>query len=200
MTSYGKMRRNPVRNQIDYILINKRHLQFVTNSRSYNNTQTISDHNLVIMNLRLELNKLRRPKKDPIPEINIENFKKPSFRESYQSKIIEIQNSETEKCTKGSDIWLNVVNTCNEAGKETLGMKERTKKNKENKEISNLKERRQSLRTNMNFCNSVEVRKQMANQIIDINKKIKQTLKEAEEKEVNDKLKHLESIKDDNTK
>ena len=200
MTSYGKIRRNPVRNQIDYILINKRHLQFVTNSRSYNNTQTISDHNLVIMNLRLELNKLRRPKKDPIPEINIENFKKPSFRESYQSKIIEIQNSETEKCTKGSDIWLNVVNTCNEAGKETLGMKERTKKNKENKEISNLKERRQSLRTNMNSCNSVEVRKQMTNQIKDINKKIPQVLKEAEEKEVDDKLKHLESIKDDNTK
>merc|ERR1711937_286734 len=112
-------------NQIDYILIDKRHLRFVTNSRSYNNTKTNSDHNLVIMNLRLELNRLNRPRKDPTPEINIENFKKPSFRERYKNKIIEIQNNETEKYTNGSDIWLNVVKTCNEAGKETLGMKEK---------------------------------------------------------------------------
>ena len=200
MTSYGQLRRNPIRNQIDYILIDKRHLQFVTNSRSYNNIHTKSDHNLVIMNIKLELSILNRPKKDLSQEINVENFKKSECTNSYKNKVIEIQNKTTVKSANNNEKWFNVVSTCNEAGKETLGTKERTKQKQENKDISNLKERRQSLKTNISSCNSEEARKQMENQRKDIKKKITKKLKEAEEKDLDDKLQHLESIKDENTK
>ena len=54
-TKDGEERRNPHRNQIDYILVRKRNMQQVTNSRSYphNNTMT-SDHRPVIMNINLK--------------------------------------------------------------------------------------------------------------------------------------------------
>ena len=71
----GELRKNPIRNQIDYILINNRYLQFVTNSRSYNHLQTDSDHNLVMMNLRIKFSKLNKPKIDVAPRINKELLK-----------------------------------------------------------------------------------------------------------------------------
>ena len=54
----------PVRNQIDFILVNRKYLQFVTNARSYNNINTITDHNLIdiITNMNLELPKKEKKK------------------------------------------------------------------------------------------------------------------------------------------
>ena len=67
-TKNGEIRKNPLRNQIDYVLIDKRHLQFVTDARSVNNFRTETDHNIVIMKLRLQLSKLNKKKKSPTPQ------------------------------------------------------------------------------------------------------------------------------------
>ena len=50
----GEIRRNPYRNQIDYIIIKRRHVSAITNSRSYHNIATQTDHRLVIMNIRFK--------------------------------------------------------------------------------------------------------------------------------------------------
>ena len=51
----GEIRRNPLHNQIDYILLDRKYARFITNARSYNNVATSSDHNMVIMNLKMEV-------------------------------------------------------------------------------------------------------------------------------------------------
>ena len=43
----GTWRRNPYKNQIDHIMINKQFRRFVTNSRSYGGIKTSTDHKLV---------------------------------------------------------------------------------------------------------------------------------------------------------
>ena len=43
----GELRRNPVRNQIDYIIVRKCHINKISDCRSYSGTQTKSDHRLV---------------------------------------------------------------------------------------------------------------------------------------------------------
>ena len=83
-TKNGEIRKNPVRNQIDYILIDKRHLRFVTEARSVNNIQCDSDHNLVVMHMTIQLSRINAPKKALNPEINCENFKLPEYANNYQ--------------------------------------------------------------------------------------------------------------------
>ena len=46
----GEVRRNPYRNQIDYIMIRRKHMYTVTDSKSYTSFKTNTDHRLVIMN------------------------------------------------------------------------------------------------------------------------------------------------------
>ena len=63
----GEINKQPIRNQIDYVLKDNKHLQFVTDSRSFGNINTDSDHYLVLITLKLQLSRLNRPKKGPNP-------------------------------------------------------------------------------------------------------------------------------------
>ena len=56
----GTNRRNPYRNQIDYIITKKTHRQFIQNSRSYSGIETYTDHKLVKAEMRLEWWRLKR--------------------------------------------------------------------------------------------------------------------------------------------
>jgi hypothetical protein len=196
----GEIRKKPIRNQIDYILIDNKHLKFVTDSRSFTNTHTESDHNLVLMTLKLQLSRLNRPKKDPNPQINIENFKKPDNIRRYRQKVDElIAQHETVENTNDQQ-WTNIVSTCHKAGEEVLGLKEKQNRKNEDKEITTLKENRQRLKHKIDASNSPELRKKLENDRRAIKAVINKKIKKAEEEEVDQKLEKLESVKDDNTK
>ena len=64
----GQTRRNPIRNQIEYILTDKKNMRFVKDARSYTNLTTETDHNMVMMKMKLDLSKLNVPKKPPTPK------------------------------------------------------------------------------------------------------------------------------------
>ena len=55
-------RRNPIHNQIDFILIDKKYARFLKNARSYSNLPTDSDHNMVMTNIDFEFSGLNKPK------------------------------------------------------------------------------------------------------------------------------------------
>ena len=200
-TKNGEIRKNPVRNQIDYILIDKRHLRFVTEARSVNNIQCDSDHNLVVMHMTIQLSRINAPKKALNPEINCENFKLPEYTNNYQQKVTELHNTQTTQVSASADErWTTVVNRCNVAGKEVLGLKEKSKPMQVDKEISALKEQRHTLKNNLNGCNNNDTRIKFENERKRIKKQIKSKLKENDEKALDDKMSHLENMKDDTTK
>ena len=132
----GEIRRNPVRNQIDYILINHKYLQFVKNSRSYNQLKTITDHNPVIMNLDLKLSKLYKSKKDLNPKTNLELLKKQEYAKKYEEEIINMKNVPDRKSPENTDErWLDIVDTCRGAGVTVLGTRDKFQKPPIDKEI-----------------------------------------------------------------
>ena len=49
-----KERKNPIRNQIDYIIVRIRSRRFVAGPRSFGGAETDSDHKLVKMNMEIE--------------------------------------------------------------------------------------------------------------------------------------------------
>ena len=190
-----------MRNQIDYILIDKKYLQFVTDARSYNNKNTQTDHNLVVMNMKIEFSKLNKPNKSPTPRINEENFKKPELAEKYKEEIIKRQNSAERKvCTDNNEKWTRLLEECKEVDEEVLGVKENNKEPEHDKEISSLKDRRHNLKVNIDGCNSKEVRAKLEHERKGIKSKITKQLKANEEKALDEKMQRLESLKDDNSK
>ena len=113
----GEQRRNPVRNQIDYVLINNKYLQFVTNARSYNTLESDSDHNLVMMNLKIKLPKLSKPKIDVKLRIKKELLKKKTYADTYKQKVNEMQNAKVSNEFKDDEaIWNDIISDCLEAG------------------------------------------------------------------------------------
>ena len=70
--------------------------------------------------------------------------------------------------------WSKIVETCLEAGIETLGIKEKTPKQaKPNKDLKNLADTRQRLKNKIEGSNSAETRKKLEEERKNIKKKIK---------------------------
>ena len=132
----GETRRKPIHRQIDYILLDKKQVRFVTNSRSYNSIKTDTDHNMVIMNLLLELSKMQKPKINKSPQYKIENFRNKTIKEKYQQKLEECYDNTEIK--NNDDGWQQIVDTCLETGKDIIGMKEKRTVKSEDKEIKRL--------------------------------------------------------------
>lgn len=58
----------------------------------------VTDHNLVIMNLKLKLSKLNKPKTNPIPKIDIEKLQDPKYVWKYQEEIEESEIMHKDDC------------------------------------------------------------------------------------------------------
>ena len=95
----GVTRRNPIRNQIDYIMISKKHLEHVTNSRSHNHIETTTDHNLVVMTTKIDLPKLNRPRASRTPKIDLEKLQNPEIAAAYRQKV----NENLKPCEEDAD-------------------------------------------------------------------------------------------------
>ena len=85
-TSSGEERRNPVRNQIDYIITRTEHRKFVTNARSYGGIWTDTDHKLVKANMKVEWYKIKNRKEKEV-KVDLSNFYCEDKKAQYQDEI-----------------------------------------------------------------------------------------------------------------
>ena len=117
----GEPRRNPYRNQIDYIIIRKNHMKIVNDSRSYSNIEVKTDHRLVIMKTKM---KMIRPNNNKIikeDKINFGKLKIPEYKERYQEKIIERLNGNNIEDENIQAKWNRIVKITKESALETVG-------------------------------------------------------------------------------
>ena len=90
ITHSGEKRRNPIRNQIDYIITRNRSKRFVKNARSYGGTETDSDHKLVKMKMEINWRRIRDKNKQ-VERLDLESFSDPHKREEYQKKVCGVK-------------------------------------------------------------------------------------------------------------
>ena len=69
----GEERRNPVRNQIDYIIMGNEHMRFVKDFRSYGGIETDTDHKFVKTEVNFEWYKLKNNNEKSQPKIDIKD-------------------------------------------------------------------------------------------------------------------------------
>ena len=196
----GEARRNPYRNQIDYIIVKRRHVNAVTDSRSYQNIATQTDHRLVIMNIRSKsLTSYYKKTKHEKP-INYERIHQLKYQKQYHDRVKEKLN-EIEKPVDIQQQWDRITNINKETAIEIFGRKENIDKKKyETAEITSLSTEQKQFRNKIESCNNkeerIELRKKRNKKLNEI-KKLKIT---SEINNIVEKVKELELLKNDSRK
>ena len=92
------------KNQIDYVLIDKRFRNGIQNSKSMPEADCESDHNPVIVTMKIRLQRVRKFKKTV--KWNINNFKKPEIKNAFRTRLDKQQQDENiNERMKISEIW-----------------------------------------------------------------------------------------------
>ena len=107
-------------NKIDYIMVNNKYKQCVTNARSFPSADVGSDHQLVLANLRLKFKTKRKPNY-PI-QYDIFRLKDPQIKSNYEVEIggrfaplLSLPDTDTQT------MWEEVKTAFSETSKKILG-------------------------------------------------------------------------------
>ena len=139
--SDGKPRKNPYRNQIDYIITKKEDVKWIQDSRSHF-SNTDSDHKMVIM--RTMLFTTTQSSKSKSPRIDYDKLRNPEIKREYKENV----RRNMEKSENTEDVqekWNVIVKSNHEAAKEILGYKQNYKRSA-NPEIKRRSEHQKKLR------------------------------------------------------
>ena len=196
------LRRNPVRNQIDYILIRKRTLKCTLDSRSYSGTNINSDHRLVKMSIRLDY-KFRRSKSKKFENgvLDVEKLENKEVAHNYKLKLEErLMNTELESLDVKQQ-WSSVASVCYETAEEIIGIKANNNRQSksQNPVIKSLSDKQKALRLQINSVhenNRMKLMKERNRVMHELHYRLKI---ERDEKELN-KIKAFENIKEDSNK
>lgn len=173
-----------VRNQIDYILINKRFRNSITSVKAYPGSDINSDHNPLIAKMKLSLKKVQRPK---IMKYDINQLKNKTVKEKVQKRLKEKTWARTEKPwarteTDNTDVELENLHKVSQEITEKYLKPERTnKKEWMTEEILCMMEDRRNAKDNKNYYNN-------------INNEIKRAIKIAKENWFSSKCTEIESL------
>eukprot|EP00794_Sanderia_malayensis_P004055 gene4055-4606_t len=189
---HGNIRKNPYRNQIDFIMMRSKHRNFVEDARSYSGIETFTDHRLVKAKINIKWYELKSCKKTP--KLNIQRLKEYDNKIIYQNKLQE--NLTKEKPGSVQERWTNIVKNCTKAAAEVVGRRKNEKKS-ENEEIKKLSEQQKTLRNNINSTDNKKKNDEMRVERNKIMKEIHKKLEEENQKDILDLVEIIENSKDD---
>ena len=194
----GTTRRNPFRNQIDYIMVKTIHKCLITDARSYGGTETYTDHKLVRMRMKMEWYKMQKSKSN-IKPLNLANFNVASIKEKYKEKVREKMN-EMQGSMNPNEKWNKLAQICLKSAEETIGCMKRNQRRRENPEIKTLSDEQKRLRDNIEASTSKENRIEMRKKRNKIHKKIKNKVKQLKEDELEEQLREVEDKRTEESK
>ena len=201
-THNGEDRRNPVRNQIDFIITRNKHKKFVTNSRSYGGILTDTDHKLVKANTNFNWPTLYS-KQNIEPKTDTTKFSDKNIQDRYREELknnLNKQNTQDQiKQAKPQERWNQIVKLCHQTGENILG-KVRKLKHRPDETLKNLSEINKKIRHDIECSQDEDRKKEKQIERKNIKKKIRKRLQEIKEKEIEELLKDIESKKNDSNR
>ena len=154
----GTPRRNPYRNQIDYVIMKNTHRSFVTDSRSYGGISTYTDHKLVKATITFTW--WRKKNIQPVTsKIDIEKLEDKSKREEYQ---LEAKQNFIEHVdiNEPQEQWDHITKSCIKAGEKILGMRGNRIKHDDEK-LAELSQKQKQLKHEADSCQSKDKRREI---------------------------------------
>ena len=164
----GSVRRNPYRNQIDYIIVRTNFRSQINNSRSYGGHITKSDHKLVICETvqNFKWHQVYKDKRDH-NKLDIYKLRDRDIKLEYQKRVCD-KLSSPEISDNTSDInptqaqWNNIVTACIESAKSCLASSKDYNTRKDfDPVIKELSEKQHQLRLDIESSTNSEKRKEI---------------------------------------
>ena len=170
----GEERKNPVRNQIDYVIARCSSKKFVTNARSYGGTKTDTDHKLVKTEMKIVWhNKTTKRKNEK--RIDVSGFSNPEKRERYR-KAIQHAAAAMEDSTP-QEKWNQICKIITSSAKELIGHKTYTKEVNDT-ELETISQQKHKLQKDIEATTDMQKRKEKQNELKELKKYGKKRLKE----------------------
>ena len=144
----GELRRNPVRNQIDYIILRKCHINKISDCRSYSGTQTRSDHRLVLATV----NEAITPRKCQfnVTKLHFTKLHDTKYAELYKNAVLKRLETNKNNVMNQQERWDNIVKANQKASEQILTNKNNNKRYSTNSEIIRLSKEQKDLNARIN--------------------------------------------------
>lgn len=197
----GEPRKNPIRNQIDFILVKRMYRPIVTNSRSYAGTECNSDHRIVITTLNMKLHLLTKEKQaqkqkyDPTKLNNMENKRK--FAEEICTNFADKQTNYHELNT--NEKYNTIIQTIKSAAQSTIP-KDKNRRGTNDPDIQELSDKQKQTRILIQKEASSEKQDSLRKKRRKLQKEISHKIKQNKEADILSKIEEIENSKDDSTK
>uniref|UniRef100_A0A8D8LL21 Craniofacial development protein 2 n=3 Tax=Cacopsylla melanoneura TaxID=428564 RepID=A0A8D8LL21_9HEMI len=119
-------------NQIDHVLVNRRHYSTVINIRTLRGPNCDSDHYLVKAVIRNKIVNVPRMAKNKIPRWNTELLRTDGetleqYQQEITNKITQKRNKEDSNLATIEEEWTKIEKSVIEAANQTIGERERTR-------------------------------------------------------------------------
>ena len=195
----GNPRRNPFRNQIDYILVPRSLIGQVQNSRAYSGIHTFTNHRMVILTIKLYIKPEYKSSKKS-PPIDYAKLKEDTkIRADYKQRITE-EMAKTETPENIQDRWDKIIRIEKDIASEVIGPKPKKRQRVEDPEIVSLSEHQRKLQNDINCSTDKDKRAQLKVERNQTMNKIHYLKHSAELKELDDDMSEIEKTADDSAK
>ena len=175
-----------IKNQIDYIMVDKRYRNGVRNSKSYPGADCGSDHNPVIAMLKIRMKKVRKNKTSA--KWNTENIKITQERYEYQMKLDkQLKDKRVGELDEIEEIWKKLKEGIESVAEEICG-KETVKKKQgwmNSHILKEMEERRK--------CKNIKT-EEGQKRYKELKHKIQKLCREAKDNYFNEKCKEVEEL------
>ena len=202
--SSNLQRRNPHRNQIDFILIRVAHRNLIRNARSHGNISTVTDHKLVRTNLDLKSCKCFG-NQNKNPNYDVRKLLIPVIRYEYQKSQMENYKrmSNTQEHKNPQITWSNITKASIKAANEIL-KQSKQKQNwdeeelvKLSKEQKNIRDKIMSLKQTNQCALNIKMLCHRRNKLL---RKIHKFTEHQESYRIDEAVKDIDSIKNDSNR
>lgn len=154
----GTYRTQVVRNQIDYLLINKRFQNSVTRTAAYPGADVGSDHNPIVANCRIKFKTIKK-RSISNKKLDTDKLKDPTILANLRKECEDILKPEAVAEGSIEDAWCSLKSCAAEAAEKVLGRAKRPKcKQWMTDEILGLMEDRRLAKLNREFPRYRELR------------------------------------------
>ena len=192
------VRRNPYRNQIDYICtVSDYRGLHISDARSYGGMQTPSDHKLVMMNCNFKWPFTKRAKSTNC-KIDCEKFRDSAVRQQYHDAVDALLKPSSPTATN-QERWDNIVQTTLTAAKQTVGVKNKLKKST-SQPIIKLSTEQKNFKLQIDNCKDVNTRQYLRRERNARLTRIHQLLLHEERCRIEEKIKLIENQKNDSSR
>ena len=123
-------RKNPYRNQRDYILLRKNINSKIFDSRFFNSNFTRSDHKPVIAKIQIKWTYTK--KAAGTRSFNLSELQNTQIAKSYMKQVSEIIKSQTST-TSNQEEWNNIIKALKASAEKNLGYNHKEKKSRDPK-------------------------------------------------------------------